>query len=93
MKLILIALIVISCSKENLEKPVEPISMTQTRLVYDRSNKYEKAMAVIHFHRIGEPQIIAQYKALPARQAFCDDVNDTLVTVISKPCPEDCGLK
>lgn len=91
MKPILFALILFSCSKD-VEKPSDPISMTQTRLVYDRSNKYEKTMAVIHFHRVTDQALIKQYKSLPAMQAFCDDLNDTLVTVISKPCPED-GLK
>lgn len=93
MKPILFALILFSCSKENIEKPMEPISMTQTRLVYDVKNAYVETLNVIHFHRVEEPAIIAQYKALPARQPFCDDINDALVTVLSKPCPPGCGLK
>ena len=89
MKPILFAIAVMaSCSKENLEKPVEPISMTQTRLVYDLSNNYVETRRVVHFHKVTDVELIKQYKSLPAFQPFCDDMNDTLVTVISKPCTD-----
>jgi hypothetical protein len=93
--LLLSAIIIISCSKEQVEKPnvPEPISFSQHRLMYDDKNAFIGTLAVIHFHRVESPYLIEQYKSLPARQAFCDDPNDTLVTVISKPCPADCGMK
>lgn len=83
----------ISCSKVNLEEPQkpEPISFTQTRIMHDSKNAYTGTLAVIHFHRVDDPALIQAYKNLPARQAFCDDINDTLVTVLGKP--DNCDLK
>lgn len=83
----------VSCSKEKIEKPVEPISFTQIRRMYDVKNNYTGTLNVIHFHRVTDPALIAQYKALPAQQAFCDDQNDTLVTILARPCPDGCGKK
>ena len=90
---LLTAIILISCSKEQIEKPPEPISFTQIRRMYDDKNTYTGTLNVIHFHRVDDPVLIAQYKALPAMQPYCDDMNDTLVTIVSRPCPADCGLK
>jgi hypothetical protein len=91
--LILLSPLILSCSKETVEKPVEPISMTQTRLVYDAKNAYVETLNVIHFHKVTDTAIIQQYKALPVMQPFCDDMNDTLLTVIGKPCETDCTIK
>ena len=94
MKPILFALaLMASCSKEQIEKPIESISMTQLRLVNDHANNYVETRLVVHFHNVTDPALIRQYKALPARQPFCDDMNDTLVTTIGKVCAADCGLK
>lgn len=83
----------ISCSKEEtIEKPkIEPISMTQTRKMYNVKGQYEGTLNIIHFHRVSDPELIAQYKAIPAFQPFCDDLNDTLVTVVAKP--DNCEIK
>lgn len=86
MKPYLLALIIFSCSKSQIEKPIEPISMTQTRLMYNEKNQFVKEHLVIHFHRVDEPNIIRQYRNLPAMDPFCSDWNDTLVTKIGKVC-------
>lgn len=80
-------IIFIGCSKEQIpERPLEPISMTQTRLVYNEKNQFVKEHLVIHFHRVDEPNIIQQYRNLSAMDPFCSDWNDTLVTKIGKVC-------
>lgn len=95
MKNILFILLVVlsSCSKNTSEEPPSAISFTQTRRMYDVKNNYEGTLNVIHFHRVDDPALIRQYKKLPALQAFCDDPTDTLVTVLARPCLEDCVLK
>lgn len=91
--LMLTAILIIGCSKGIPEKPVEPepISFTQTRVMYD-GKKFIGTLAVIHYHRVDDPKLIAQYKAYPKRIAICPEMTDTLVTVIGKACDANCYL-
>jgi hypothetical protein len=86
--LILLALwLLTSCSKEKLP---EAISFTQTRTMYDSKGRFEGIHLVYHLHRVTDPARIKEYRALPGLHPYCDDMNDTLVTVIERPCEGDC---
>ena len=87
--LILLALYLLtSCSKEQLQP--EAISFTQTRTMYDSKGRFEGIHLVYHIHRVTDPERIKEYRALPGLHPYCDDMNDTLVTVIARPCEGDC---
>lgn len=77
-----------SCSKEQIQPEV--ISFTQTRKMYDSKGRFEGIHLVYHLHRVTDPARIKEYRALPKLQPFCDDMNDTLVSVVERPCEGDC---
>lgn len=84
---LLAAVVFMSCSKE--QKELEPISWTQKRIIHDDiTGEYVGTKLVIHYHLVTEQARIIEYMNLPKAEAFCNDMNDTLVTIIARPCSD-----
>jgi len=86
--IILVCQILSSCSKEHIEA-LDAISWTQKRIINDDiTGEYLGTKLVIHYHLVTEQARIVEYMNLPKAEPFCNDMNDTLVTIIARPCSD-----